>query len=178
MVPMMRQGIVGSAGLALAVAACGGGGPRMQGNTMQVSTTIGAGSMGEGGSDTGDATADDEVPAAIEAGSGDAGAIWTSPVPALDPTNRTTLRTLEATALPSRIAGWNVHALAATTAARSNAGLTLASTSATLTVPSSTTVRTTGTTTSWLSACPAGHAGEGWVFGRGCSTSWATAGAA
>jgi hypothetical protein len=54
---MMRQGM---AGVALVLAGCGGGGPREQGNTMPMSTTIGASSAEDDGSATGDPTVADD----------------------------------------------------------------------------------------------------------------------
>ena len=109
---------------------------------------------------------------------GVAGAICSSFAGALAPAKRTTLRIFAATGLPSRRAGSNVHVRAAAIAARSNSGLTVASTSALVTRPSSPRRRTTGTTTSCVSAWPPGHAGAGCVFGRGWTTSWASAGPA
>ena len=114
------------------------------------------------------------APAATVAG-GVAGATSRPFAGALAPAKRTTLRIFAATALPSRSAGSNVHVLAAAIAARSKSGLTVASTSALVTSPSSPTRRTTGTTTSCASAWPLGHDGGGCVFGRGWTTSWASA---
>jgi hypothetical protein len=56
MAAMMRQGIVG---VGFVLAACGGG-PRGQGTSMQVSTTIGASSASDGGSDTAELTQGDD----------------------------------------------------------------------------------------------------------------------